>query len=216
MRINRTFLVIASVAVGAFLAGRFDLVRVNSSALAQEMTGKTTDQDQPEMNPQMMAWMKAGTPGDYHRYLDTLAGEWDAAVTMRMEPEAPWMKSAGTVEREWIFDGRYLKETIDATGEMGEYKALGFMGYNNIDGRYEIVFLDMHSTAIMFETATYDPTTRIMTTRNSMRDPASGKLMHGRGTLNLSNPDRHTFEGYTTGPDGREYKSFEGVLERKK
>jgi hypothetical protein len=32
--------------------------------------------------------------------------------------------------------------------------------------------------------------------------------------MDMSNPNRHTMVGYMTGPDGKEFKSFEGVMER--
>jgi len=125
------------------------------------------------------------------------------------------MMSKGTVTRKWILDGRFVQEVVAVTSDWGPFKGISFMGFNNVDGRYEAVWMDSMSTGIYFETATYNPETKIMTTRGTHRDPASGHVYHSRGTLDMSNPGRHVIVAYVTGPDGKEYKGFEGVMERR-
>ena len=54
---------------------------------------------------------------------------------------------------------------------------------------YEVGWLENHSTAIMFGTGSYDPASKMMTTRGSHRDPATGKMIYSRGELDMSNPN---------------------------
>jgi hypothetical protein len=91
---------------------------------------------------------------------------------------------------------------------------LGYVGYNNLDGRYEMIWMDTRSTAIYAETGTYHPDDRILRSRGSHRDAATGRVVNTWAQLDLSKPDRHTYVGYTTDADGNTYKAFEGVSER--
>ena len=213
MRINRSVWGLLAVAGIAFAAGRL------SFALGgQPQASAQPAQDQPdmEMSAEMEAMAKAGAPGEHHQYLNRMIGEWEGTFRMWMGPGAPTMEMPGTVTRDWVLDGRYIRETVDSEGPWGKFRGIGYMGYNNIDGQYEFIWMDNMSTAIMFETGTYDPDSKVLTTRGSHRDPASGHVFSSRGTLDLSDPNRHTYVGYSTGPDGKEFKHFEGTMERKK
>ena len=41
-------------------------------------------------------------------------------------------------------------------------------------------------------------------------------MISASATWNMSNPDRHTMTGHAIDENGREFKNFEGVFERKK
>lgn len=214
MRINRNGWGLLAVAGIAFAAGRLSFVLGG-----QPLASAQPAQDQPdmEMSAGMEAMAKAGAPGEHHQYLNQMIGEWEGMFTMWMEPgEEAMMRMPGTVKREWVLNGRYIHETVESESEWGKFRGLGYMGYNNMDGQYEFIWMDTMSTAIMFETGSYDPDSKVLTTRGSHRDPASGHVFSSRGTLDLSDPNRHTYVGYATGPDGKEFKHFEGIMERKK
>ncbi len=213
MTINRSVWGLLAVAGIAFAAGRLSIVLGG-----QPLASAQPAQDQPdmEMSAEMEAMAKAGAPGEHRRYLNRMIGEWEGTFRMWMEPGAEPMEMAGTVKREWVLDGRYIHETVESESKWGPFRGVGYIGYNNIDGQYEFIWMDTESTAIMFETGTYDPDSKVLTTRGSHRDPASGQVFSSRGTLDLSDPNRHTYVGYSTGPDGKEFKHFEGTMERKK
>ncbi len=168
-----------------------------------------------ESAPGMEAYITAGTPGEHHKRLNPLVGEFIGEFKIWMTPDAPPMISRGTVSREWILGGRYVKETVEATSDMGTFTGVGYTGYNNFDGQYEMVWMDSMSTGIYFETGIYDPDKKALVTRGSHRDPGSGKLILTKGTLDLSRSDEHVYAGYLIGSDGREFKHFEGVTRRK-
>lgn len=222
MRINRNIAAILALTALAFAAGRAGwLGGAGPLASAQQMQ---QDKDKPaemppgmppEMSPDMLAAIEAGMPGEHHKYLDQLIGEWEGMFKIWMEPGAEPMISKGAVNRKWILDGRFVQEVVAVMSDVGPFTGIGFLGYNNVDGQYEAVWMDSMSSGIYFETATYDPETKILTTRGTHRDPASGHVHHNRGMMDMSNPDRHVYLAYMTGPDGKEHKSFEGVTERR-
>jgi hypothetical protein len=199
-----------AVAALAFVAGHLaGSLGDTSPAVAQEPA-----QPAQEIDARMQAMVEAGTPGLHHRRLDRLAGQWVGEFRMRMEPDAEPMVSGGTVRREWIMDGRYLQETVEARSEQGAFQGLGFIGYNNFDGQYEMVWMDSMSTAIFVESGTYHPDTHVMHTRGNHRDPVTGRLMNSWTKVDMSDPDRHVFTSYATDPEGRTFTAMEGVLER--
>jgi hypothetical protein len=192
----------------SYLAGHFHVLS------AVEPGARAQAKEEAQINPEMQAWIECGTPGENHKVLDALAGEWAGEWKIWWQPGQAPDVSSGTVKREWILGGRYLEERVEATSPMGTFSGVGYSAYNNIDGLYEFIWMDSMSTGISFETGTYNPETKVLTVQNRHRDPATGRVMTGWGKLDLSNPDRQTYVGYTTRADGKEYKSFEGVMRR--
>jgi hypothetical protein len=228
MRLNRTVVPIALIALTFFALGRLTGPAAMEPAASAQGAGdpakkaattktqETPTGMSPEMMAQMEAFMKAGAPGAHHKALDVLAGTFEGSASMRMTPDAQPTILTGTVTRQWVLDGRYLHETVEAMGDMGPYKAIGYVGYNNMDGHIELVWMDSVSTAIVFETAVYDEKARMLTAYGHHRDPASGRLIHTRSVIDLTNPDIEVMNGWSSDENGREYKSFEGKFTRRK
>jgi hypothetical protein len=51
--------------------------------------------------------------------------------------------------REWIAGGRYLEDTTQGTAAGGTYWRRGWLGYSNMDRRYEWVTVDAVNTTMM-------------------------------------------------------------------
>lgn len=226
MKFNRFGVTLGVVAVAAFVAGRADLSFSNDAA-AQEHPGdhpRAQDhpgaQNQGEMSGQMQEWMQrmheAGEPGEHHDVLNKLVGEWEGTYTWTMAPGIPPMEMQGTATREWVLNGRYLKETVKSSFQGEEFMGIGFIGYNNTTGEYEFVWMDSHSTGIYTETGSFDPTTETLMTWSRHMNPMTGKMMHTSGRVDLSNNNRQTMTGYGTGPDGQWFTMFEGTMHRVK
>lgn len=209
-------LTLGAVAALAYLAGTYQVsLDASNIAVAQE----TKQGDMPEMSPEEMAvWQameKAGTPGPNHEVLNSMVGTWRAEYSFRMTPKAEMMTSNGTVKREWILNKHYVEEKVEASGVGDEtFHGLGYIGYNNVEGVYEVVWMDNMSTMIMKETGTYDAAAKKMYFKGMHKDPVTGSQVSTRSEVDLSNPDRQIFDGWTTGPDGKEYKSMHGVAKK--
>lgn len=196
-----------AVAGAAYAAGRFGALSGGGPGAWAQVEGQPSAEE--------MARIKAGTPGKHHKILDQMVGDWEGRFTIRMDPDAPPMESTGTITRKWILGGRFIQEdVVGQIPDFGTFHGLGFMGYNNFDGRYEAIWMENASTAIAFSTGAYHPDDKVLHMAGDMRDPATGRVAHHWGKMNLSDPDRHTYTGYSTDPDGRTYTAFEGVMER--
>ena len=209
MKTNRNIVAVLAVAAVAFVVGRAGVpTGAGSTALA-------AGQPEGEMPPDVAAMMAAGAPGEHHEKLNVLIGIFDVSATMWMGDDTEPMEITGSVRREWIFGGRFIHEVVKANSEMGAFEGLGYVGYNNVDGQYEMVWMDTESTTVYTETGTFDDTTKLLTARGSYRDPVSGHMVHTRASVDVSNPNRHVYVAYETGSDGQERKSFEGVFTRR-
>lgn len=211
--------IIASAGIIGFVAGQALPVSGNASAAQPEKKAAQPDKKPDKGMPNMDDMMKMfSQPGEQHKTLESMLGHWEGGVKMWMDPAAPPMESKGSVDREWAMDGMFVIERVDATNMMGgdkRFKGMGIVGYNLIEKKYESVWIENMSSAISTATGTYDAAKKIFTFEGDMLDPASGKRVKQKSTLDVSNPNRHVMAGYGAGPDGKEFKNFEGVFEKK-
>lgn len=210
MGFNRNVIVVFAIVATSFMAGRVS-TRAGESTVAAQPAG---DEGRARPTPDVPAMRDVATPGRHHRVLDRLTGKWEAEFTLLTAPEGEPVTARGTVTREWILGGRFVKEVVEAASEAGAFEGIGYLGYDNFDGQYRMIWMDNQSTAIQVETGTYHPDPQIMHIRGSHRDPVSGRLVNTWSKLDVSNPDRHTMTGHATDPEGRTFKAVEGVLER--
>jgi hypothetical protein len=75
--------------------------------------GKKAGKGRPKLTPEemMAAWEKAGAPGDQHKFLGELAGNFSAAVKHWIAAGEPATESKGTSTNELILGGRFLRQT---------------------------------------------------------------------------------------------------------
>jgi hypothetical protein len=167
----------------------------------------------------MMAdWMQLGQPGEHHKHLNPLAGNWSYVLRWTMDPSEPMQETNGTSENKWVFGGRFLK--LKVTGESSEdgntFEGLGFYGYDNLKKQYVSIWLDNHSTGIWMAMGSCDPSGTVFTYVGGETDPRTGKQKQVRSVLRILGDDRYVFEMHEPGPDGKEFKMMEITYMRKK
>jgi hypothetical protein len=217
-------LVLVAVGAAAFAAGRAGTwgdaaVAAQPEKKPAAQPGKKEGAGDAKMQEMMQAMMEKMKPGAEHKRLDALLGDWEGDVQFWMDPGTDPMKSHGTLHREWTLDGHFVVERVDApamdpTGPA--FKGLGYIGYNTIDKRYENVWLENHATWITMGSGTWDAAKKALVFTSDELDPRNGQRRKTRTIVDLSNPNRQTYEGYTTTSDGKEFKCFDGTFEKKK
>ena len=92
--------------------------------------------------------MKNAQPGEAHKRLARLAGEWTYTSTMNVPGQEP-QRSEGTAKMMMTLDGRFLHE--QNTGQMMGMPVTGtrVTGYNNGAKRYEAVWTWTMSTGML-------------------------------------------------------------------
>ncbi|MBI1871214.1 MAG: DUF1579 domain-containing protein [Chlamydiae bacterium] len=129
---------------------------------------------------------------------------------MKMDPSQPAQESKGISENHWIMGGRFLSQS--AKGEsMGQpFEGMGITGYDNVRGEYTSIWIDNMGTGIENATAQYDPATKTFSEKGSCSSPITGdKDKHFRAEWKIVDKDHYTYEMYTSGPDGKEFKNIE-------
>jgi hypothetical protein len=200
-----------ALAGAAFTAGLY--WSSANTAVAEPSQDVPTDVP-PEIMEQMEAWEKVSQPGINHQYLDKLAGTWEGTFRMRMAPDGEPMESTGSVRRDWVLNGRFLKEESHGVSALGEFNGLGFIGFNNIEGRYEFVWMEDHSTAIMSGTGSFDPDEKTFRWHSEYKEPG-GRVVDTWSKLEMLSSSHHVYTGWAISPEGKTYKNFEGKVTRK-
>ena len=83
------------------------------------------------MDEQMAAWMKYAQPGEGHRFLEQLAGKWDARVRFWMQPGAPPIESTGSTVNELMMGGRFLKSEYTAEFKGSPFQGMALDGFDS-------------------------------------------------------------------------------------
>jgi hypothetical protein len=135
-----------------------------------------------DIQAMMKKYMDASAPGDAHKKFDDLVGSWDIATTMWMNgPDQPATTAKGTAELKLVLGGRFLQQ--ETKGEfMGMPSAgIGFNGYDNLDKKYTMFWIDNSSTAMYTAEGNFDKSGEILTMYGKMDDVLTGE--HDKYTI---------------------------------
>ena len=179
---------------------------------AEEQKPTTGD---PAKDAMMAQWQQASTPGEGHKRLEPLVGNWQHTAKWQMDPSAAPEESQGTNENRWILGGRFLQQ--DFKGQMmGQpFEGLGIIGYDNMAGEYKSVWLDNMSTSLMTSTVQYDAASGAFNESGTFSCPMTGeKNKWYRAVLKITDNDHYTYEMYSKDKDGKEFKNMEIAYRR--
>lgn len=99
-----------------------------------------------EMARVQAAMMEAMQPGDEHRRLARLAGEWDQEVRIWSTPGAEPVTSQGRVENRMILGGRFLMSEGTAGEGAKQVGSLTILGFDRRHGLYTAAGYDTWGT----------------------------------------------------------------------
>jgi hypothetical protein len=178
-------------------------------------------QPTPEQMADLMKKMQEyATPGEHHKHLDAMAGNWDVLVRWWMSPDAPPTESKGTSEFKWIFDGRYLEQTADMPAQGPDQpamKGLGMYGYDNAKKQYFNTWLDNMGTGIMIGWGTCEQGGKVINMAGEYADPMTNQPNRKfRTVTRFVDKDKFVYEMFSPGPDGKEFKMMEITYTRAK
>jgi hypothetical protein len=164
----------------------------------------------PAMDPMAMV-----SPGEHHKHMAKLVGEFDYSMKMFM-PGQPAMDYTGHRSAKMTMGDRYLDETYTGTFMGMPFEGHGTMAYDNVQKKYLNTWIDNMGTGIMFGSGTCDASGTSWTMTSDMADPMSGKLIPTRSVTKVLDANKISFEMYAPGPDGKEMKMMEIIATRSK
>lgn len=170
-----------------------------------------------EMKKMMEVMMEMGKPGDNHKLLAELAGNWTYTMKMMMDPTTGKpSESKGTATRKAIFDGRYFTFEVSGKFQMPgkdgkpmdmNFKGMAIEGYDNVSKKFFSSWIDNMSTLNMNAEGTYDAATKTFT-YTAECEMMPGMKTKMREVIKVVDKDHHTFEMYEDRGQG-ETKSME-------
>jgi hypothetical protein len=175
-------------------------------ALSAILPAQQTAQDQQKA---MEMYMKLGEVNENHAYLKHFVGGWKVKLTMWVMPGAPPALSEGTAKGELILGGRFLRMTFAGTMMGQPFEGVQTIGYDNLQKKYAILWIDNTSTAFYPTMGVFDAATKTMTEEGLWPDPMSGGKVRVRNITKWLGPDEFTYESYMGLPNGKEFKSLE-------
>jgi hypothetical protein len=157
-----------------------------------------------------------GKPGENHKLLAGMAGNWTYALKMWMDPAGKPQESKGTATRKAILDGRYFMAEHNGKfqmpgpdGKMKDmtFKGMAFEGYDNARKKFVSSWIDNMSTMILNSEGTYDAATKTFT-YTAQCEMIPGKTTTIREVVKVVDNDHHNFEWYDNS-QGSETKTME-------
>jgi hypothetical protein len=162
----------------------------------------------------MEAMTKHAEPGEFHKKLEPMIGEWTYKGSFMMAPDQPAMEMNGAATRKWIMDGRFMQD--DSTGVGIPFKGLGINGYDNQLKKYVSVWVDSMTTSIGYSIGEVDSSGKTFTYHREEYSPIYGQRVKARDVIKIVDNDHHEMEFYTIPPGGKEMRSGTIKFTRKK
>jgi len=172
-------------------------------------------QDGKPLADGMQRWKEACTPGPAHKDLARFIGSWDTETEMFGMGEP--MKSKGTAECKWLFEGRWIQQT--SSGElMGRlFETQMTMGYDNFKQKYTTAGVDSMETNMITSQGNFDESRQALITYGTVDEPMTGAVAKPFKCIwRFAGPDKITREVHDLTIGETDTKVFEVVYTRRK
>jgi hypothetical protein len=171
----------------------------------------------PSPDELLKALAEAGKPGPEHQKLQPFVGHWTFTMKVWTDPSRPPAELKGTVERQWIMDGRFVQETVrGACAKTGKtFEGTGLLGYDGAQKKFTHVKACGLCGTISSDLLACDSTgTRFECVKEECC-PLTAQKVKGRDEVLIEGNDRIVTNVYKTIND-REVKVIELVSIRQK
>jgi len=156
----------------------------------------------------MAQWKEYATPGENHRVLDRMVGNWKHKVQYWMSQDGPTEQSEGTSVISWILGGKFLQHMVQGKS-MGEaFEGMGLIGYDNIRKEYNTIWLDSMGTGMMKGSGSFNQESLEFSESGDFSCPLVNNTRPYRATTKLIDEDNFTYETYMTDEQGNEFRSM--------
>jgi hypothetical protein len=140
---------------------------------------------------------KAGMIGPQHRQLAALVGEWQVTQSFWTTGNPDPKIDTGHASYATVLGGRHLRQdlNIDSAGKV--FEALGYIGYDNAEGRYYSSWMDVNFTGVIMAYGDYDAARHTYTFTGTLPGPASGDAaIPLRAELQVKDANHLTYDFY--------------------
>ena len=219
---KKPILVLSAIFLMATACKKAEETPTTDSTTATDTTAVVANETAEAAKPMdsaamMKAWEAYATPGDAHKMLAMDNGTWDCESTMYMSANDPKpTKTKMTGVYKMILGGRYQESRF--TGNiMGQpFEGISTTGYNNASKQIESTWVDNMGTGVMHLKGDYDGKSKTMELKGECVDPMTGKTKPIRETFTVVDDNTRKMEMFDVDAAGKEFKSMELTMSRKK
>ena len=183
-----------------------------NTTMVEEEAGKTP-LDSAAVEKAMQEYM---TPGEMHKTLAMDNGVWEEDITMWTAPDAKPLKSKATATSRKILGGRYQEMTHKGLFMGMPFEGIGTLGYDNAAKKMVSSWVDNMGTGIMYMTGDYNGLSKTVEFKGEVTDPITKKVKPSRELFTMVDDNTRKMEMFDVMPDGKEFKSMEITMIRKK
>ncbi len=188
---------------------------VTSQVVSQDKSGEMSEKEK-----QMWAAMaRYGSPGEHHKHLEALVGDWTYTLEWWEYPGAETQKDTGTVESMWALGGRFVLQHVMGNEPMpggSVFEGHGCIGYDNFREEYTSVWISNMGTGISTSRGSVDEAGKVFTFWGAHDDIMTGERDKPiRETTTIVDRNTHTIEWFSKDAAGEEFKSGRLVFTRK-
>lgn len=189
---------------------------IGCAVQAQET--KTEAPSPEEMQAMMAEMMQYATPGEHHKHIASLAGNWDFKMRFHMAPDAAWEENTGHAVHAWVLGGRFLQATIQSPPSASipmEFEGLGLLGYDNFAQEYVQLWMDNFMTGVIMLKGSCSESGKQITFNGELTKPmGEGETIDVRWIYKIANHDEFTFEMWEPDANGEMYLHGEITYKR--
>ncbi|GAB4298846.1 MAG: hypothetical protein Kow0098_24610 [Ignavibacteriaceae bacterium] len=161
-----------------------------------------------QMSEEQKAWMEYMTPGEMHKMMAKMTGEWKAEMTMWMSPGSESVNSTGNAVSEMILGGRYMQTKYQSEFMGMPMNGISIEGFDNKTREFNSLWIDNMGTGFMISKGNYFPEEKMIKYNGSFIDPLTGKDIPVRTIVKFEDDNNFSFEMFMSF-EGQEFKSME-------
>lgn len=171
----------------------------------------------PKMQEMMAKFKDYATPGEPHKILAGMAGNWKYKSKFWESAESKPQESSGTSTMKMILGGRWLQQDIKGEAMGQPFNGMGLTGYDNVKKKYESLWFDTMGTGVMHGEGSFDAGSKTLKDSGAYSCPLTGKDRSYRGEWKIVDKNNMVYSMYGSGmdPSGPEFKTMEMTFTRK-
>ena len=163
---------------------------------AQAATTTPTKATTTTADESTVAFEKAGIVGLQHRRLAELAGTWKVTQSLWIAGDPTPKIDTGRATYTMVLGGRHLRQDLRIDSPDKAFEALGYIGYDNMIGRYYSSWMDINFTGLIVAYGDYDSASHTYTFIGTLPGPAASKTVPLRAVLKVLDANHFTYDFY--------------------
>ncbi|NIK93426.1 DUF1579 domain-containing protein [Mangrovimonas sp. CR14] len=145
---------------------------------------------------EMKAWESYMTPGEEHKWLASMNGQWTATVKQWMDPSKPPVESKATTENRMLMNGLYQESSHRGNMMNMAFEGRSITGFDNSKKMFVSTWIDNFGSGIMVMEGIFVEPYRVLVLEGTMVDPTTGKDLKVKEVMTFVSKNSYKFEMY--------------------